>query len=85
MSSALDTLCGQSDGAKQYRFTRYTHAESFDRSITCATIWMIAFGLSGAVRSTRVSNELGAGHPQTACLAVYVVLLMAITEGVVLG
>ncbi|KAL3512203.1 hypothetical protein ACH5RR_024920 [Cinchona calisaya] len=51
---------------------------------TAATVWMIPFGLSGAV-STRVSNELGAGHPKTARLAVCVVLFMAISEGIVVG
>ncbi|KAH7547764.1 hypothetical protein ACOSQ2_033358 [Xanthoceras sorbifolium] len=51
---------------------------------TAATVWMIPFGLSGAV-STRVSNELGAGHPVTARLAVCVVVVMAITEGLVVG
>lgn len=51
---------------------------------TAATVWMIPFGLSGAV-STRVSNELGAGHPKTARLAVCVVLFMAITEGILVG
>ncbi|KAM1740445.1 hypothetical protein FF2_015614 [Malus domestica] len=35
---------------------------------TAAMVWMIPFGLSSAV-STRVSNELGAGRPETACLA----------------
>lgn len=51
---------------------------------TAATVWMIPFGLSGAV-STRVSNELGAGRPQAARLAVRVVLAMAITEGLMVG
>ncbi|KAK4362031.1 hypothetical protein RND71_017272 [Anisodus tanguticus] len=51
---------------------------------TAATVWMIPFGLSAAV-STRVSNELGAGHPQTARLALYVVLAVAVMEGLVLG
>ncbi|KAK6921242.1 Multi antimicrobial extrusion protein [Dillenia turbinata] len=51
---------------------------------TAATVWMIPFGLSGAV-STRVSNELGAGHPQAARLAVFVVLVMVITEGIVVA
>ncbi|KAM3268774.1 protein DETOXIFICATION 16 [Capsicum chacoense] len=51
---------------------------------TAATVWMIPFGLSGAV-STRVSNELGAGHPQSARLALYVVLAIAVLEGLVLG
>lgn len=35
--------------------------------------------------STRVSNELGAGHPQAARLAVFVVLVMAIAEGTLIG
>ncbi|XP_060670607.1 protein DETOXIFICATION 16-like isoform X2 [Ziziphus jujuba] len=51
---------------------------------TAATVWMIPFGLSSAV-STRVSNELGAGHPDAARLAVHVVLVMAITEGLLVG
>ncbi|KAJ4973054.1 hypothetical protein NE237_006228 [Protea cynaroides] len=51
---------------------------------TAALVWMIPFGL-GASISTRVSNELGAGNPQTARLAVLVVLVMAITEGFIVG
>ncbi|KZV46522.1 MATE efflux family protein 6-like [Dorcoceras hygrometricum] len=51
---------------------------------TAATVWMIPFGLSCAV-STRVSNELGAGHPDTAWLAVRVVLVMAISGGILVG
>ncbi|XP_074316582.1 protein DETOXIFICATION 16-like [Silene latifolia] len=51
---------------------------------TASTVWMIPFGLSGAV-STRVSNELGAGHPKIARLAVSVVLFLAITESIVVG
>ncbi|XP_043695206.1 protein DETOXIFICATION 16-like isoform X2 [Telopea speciosissima] len=51
---------------------------------TAGLVWMIPFGLSGSV-STRVSNELGAGHPQAARLAVLVVLVMAITEGILVG
>nr|DAD31937.1 TPA_asm: hypothetical protein HUJ06_010788 [Nelumbo nucifera] len=51
---------------------------------TAAMVWMIPFGLGGTV-STRVSNELGAEHPRAAHLAVQVVLLMAITEGVLVG
>lgn len=35
--------------------------------------------------STRVSNELGAGHPEAARLAVHVVLVMAVAEGVLVG
>ncbi|KAK4410835.1 protein DETOXIFICATION 16 [Sesamum angolense] len=51
---------------------------------TSATVWMIPFGLSCAV-STRVSNELGAGHPRAAQLAVCVVLIIAISEGILVG
>ncbi|KAL3640745.1 Protein DETOXIFICATION 16 [Castilleja foliolosa] len=51
---------------------------------TATTVWMIPFGLSCAV-STRVSNELGAGHPRAARLAVGVVLFIAISEGVLVG
>ncbi|RYR11652.1 hypothetical protein Ahy_B04g069165 [Arachis hypogaea] len=48
---------------------------------TSLTIWMIPFGLSGAI-STRVSNELGAGNPWSARLAVLVVVVAAIIEGI---
>ncbi|KAL9247468.1 hypothetical protein vseg_020898 [Gypsophila vaccaria] len=51
---------------------------------TSSTVWMIPFGLSGAV-STRVSNELGAGHPWKARQAVSVVLFLAISESIVVG
>lgn len=37
------------------------------------------------VYSTRVSNELGAGHPEAARLAVVVVLVLAVSEGIVVG
>ncbi|RYR64690.1 hypothetical protein Ahy_A03g010755 isoform C [Arachis hypogaea] len=51
---------------------------------TSTTVWTIPFGLSGAV-STRVSNELGAGHPRAARLAVYFVFAMAMVEGIFVG
>ncbi|KAJ7975179.1 Protein DETOXIFICATION [Quillaja saponaria] len=51
---------------------------------TTAIVWMIPFGLSNAV-STRVSNELGAGHPRVARLSVCVVLVVAIIEGTLVG
>ncbi|TKY44768.1 MATE efflux family protein DTX1 [Spatholobus suberectus] len=51
---------------------------------TAAAAWMIPFGLSGA-GSIRVSNELGAGRPWTARLAVCVVLVIAIIEGILIG
>lgn len=35
--------------------------------------------------SIRVSNELGAGHPQAARTAAYVALVMVVTEGVLVG
>lgn len=51
---------------------------------TAGTVWMIPFGLSGAV-STRVSNELGAGNPEVARLAVCIVIVLAIFEGILVG
>ncbi|XP_027358127.1 protein DETOXIFICATION 16-like isoform X1 [Abrus precatorius] len=51
---------------------------------TAGAVWMIPFGLSGAV-SCRVSNELGAGNPHIARLAVCVVLVVAIVEGILIG
>lgn len=51
---------------------------------TSALVWMIPFGLSGAI-SIRVSNELGAGNPRAARLAVYVVVVIAIIESIVVG
>lgn len=35
--------------------------------------------------STRVSNELGAGNPQGACLAVFVVMFLAVAEAVLVS
>ncbi|MBA0685236.1 hypothetical protein Goari_012909 [Gossypium aridum] len=49
---------------------------------TSYTVWMIPFGLSGAV-STRVSNELGAGNPEA--VAVNVVIVVAICVGLSVG
>ncbi|CAI8583832.1 unnamed protein product [Vicia faba] len=51
---------------------------------TSSAIWMIPFGLSGAI-SIRVSNELGAGNPWAARLAVCVVVVIAIIESIVVG
>uniref|UniRef100_A0A0E0G6N9 Protein DETOXIFICATION n=1 Tax=Oryza nivara TaxID=4536 RepID=A0A0E0G6N9_ORYNI len=51
---------------------------------TAAFVWMIPFGLGSAI-STRVSNELGAGRPRAARLAVRVVVFMAVSEGLVIG
>ncbi|ERN05648.1 protein DETOXIFICATION 16 isoform X2 [Amborella trichopoda] len=51
---------------------------------TCSMAFMIPFGLGGAI-STRVSNELGAGQPEAAQLAACIVVLMAITVGVIVG
>ncbi|OIW03606.1 hypothetical protein TanjilG_06115 [Lupinus angustifolius] len=54
---------------------------------TSGAVWMIPFGLSGAI-STRISNELGAGHPKVARLAVVVVLgltlILAVSVGTVM-
>ncbi|XP_030523633.2 protein DETOXIFICATION 16-like [Rhodamnia argentea] len=51
---------------------------------TCCLLFMIPLGLSGSI-STRVSNELGAGRPRTARLAIYVSLMMVATEGLFVG
>ncbi|PAN24697.1 hypothetical protein PAHAL_4G245800 [Panicum hallii] len=51
---------------------------------TAAFVWMIPFGLGSAI-STRVSNELGAGRPQAARLAVRVVVFLAVSEGLAVG
>uniref|UniRef100_A0A0C9QPJ2 TSA: Wollemia nobilis Ref_Wollemi_Transcript_14709_1738 transcribed RNA sequence n=1 Tax=Wollemia nobilis TaxID=56998 RepID=A0A0C9QPJ2_9CONI len=51
---------------------------------TASLSYMIPFGLGAAV-STRVSNELGAGHSRAARLAVYVVVFMAIMEATIIG
>uniref|UniRef100_A0A0A9HUP7 Protein DETOXIFICATION n=1 Tax=Arundo donax TaxID=35708 RepID=A0A0A9HUP7_ARUDO len=45
---------------------------------------MIPFGLGTAI-SIRVSNELGAGQPQAARLAMRVVVFLAVSEGIVVG
>ncbi|KAF8111346.1 hypothetical protein N665_0076s0321 [Sinapis alba] len=49
---------------------------------TSLTIWQVSVGLGGAA-SIRVSNELGAGNPQVAKLAVYVTVSIAVAEGIV--
>ncbi|XP_038984435.1 protein DETOXIFICATION 16-like [Phoenix dactylifera] len=51
---------------------------------TISIVFMVPFGCGAAV-STRVSNELGAGRPQAARLAVRVVVFMAIAQGLVVG
>lgn len=51
---------------------------------TASMVFMIPYGLGAAV-STRVSNELGAGRPQSARLAVMVVVGLAIAEGLIVG
>ncbi|KAH0697354.1 hypothetical protein KY290_015226 [Solanum tuberosum] len=54
----------------------------------CLTISTLHFTIPygfGAAASTRVSNELGAGNPQRARMAVQVVMLLAVIETVVLS
>ncbi|CAK9156920.1 unnamed protein product [Ilex paraguariensis] len=46
---------------------------------TISTLYCIAYGLGSAV-STRVSNELGAGNPRGARVAVFGVILLAIIQ-----
>ncbi|XP_031477788.1 protein DETOXIFICATION 12-like [Nymphaea colorata] len=47
-------------------------------------VYSIPYGL-GAAASTRVSNELGAGCPRTARLAVFVAVLLAVIDGSVIS
>ncbi|KAI3921627.1 hypothetical protein MKW92_048673 [Papaver armeniacum] len=51
---------------------------------TISLLSMIPSGIAAAV-STRVSNELGAGRPQAARLAVYTVMIIAGTEMVIVS
>ncbi|XP_062152007.1 protein DETOXIFICATION 16-like isoform X4 [Alnus glutinosa] len=51
---------------------------------TCWMVYMISVGLGGAI-STRVSNELGAGCPSGARLALSVMIIVAISEGAAVG
>ncbi|XP_048228119.1 protein DETOXIFICATION 16 [Ricinus communis] len=51
---------------------------------TCAIAFMIPLGLGGAI-STRVSNELGAGQPRAARLAVRVAIFVVATEATVVA
>lgn len=51
---------------------------------TCWMVYMISIGLGGAV-STRVSNELGAGRPKAARLALFVMGAISISEGLLVG
>ncbi|KAK9198099.1 hypothetical protein WN944_013282 [Citrus x changshan-huyou] len=51
---------------------------------TISVVFRIPFGFGSAV-STRVSNELGAGKPYAARLAVQIVIILALTEGVLLS
>ncbi|XP_057478920.1 protein DETOXIFICATION 12-like [Actinidia eriantha] len=46
---------------------------------TITVLYTIPYGLGAAV-STRVSNELGAGNPQGARVAVFAVMFLAVTE-----
>ncbi|KAL7240303.1 hypothetical protein ACSBR2_006041 [Camellia fascicularis] len=46
---------------------------------TISTLYSIPYGFGAAV-STRVSNELGAGNPQGARVAVFAVMFLVITE-----
>ncbi|KAB1205630.1 MATE efflux family protein 9 [Morella rubra] len=51
---------------------------------TTSTLFMIPYGL-GAAASTRVSNELGAGNPHAARVALFAVLFLAVTEASVVS
>ncbi|XP_027193325.1 protein DETOXIFICATION 16-like isoform X2 [Cicer arietinum] len=51
---------------------------------SASIVWMIPFGLSGAV-SIRVANELGAGQPMVARMAVCIVVVIGIIVSMVVG
>ncbi|KAL4612429.1 hypothetical protein ACB092_08G197800 [Castanea dentata] len=51
---------------------------------TCWMVYMISVGLGGAI-STRVSNELGAGSPYGARLALRVMIIVALSEGTIIA
>ncbi|KAI8023967.1 Protein DETOXIFICATION 12 [Camellia lanceoleosa] len=51
---------------------------------TISTLYQIALGL-GAAASTRVSNELGAGNPQGARVAVFAVMFLAVMEATIVS
>lgn len=51
---------------------------------TSALLYVITYGL-GAAASTRISNELGAGHPRAARLAACVVIVIGVALGTVDG
>ncbi|MFQ6629909.1 hypothetical protein Gotur_007421 [Gossypium turneri] len=51
---------------------------------TIATLYAIPYGL-GAAASTRVSNELGAGKPQAARVAVYAALTITVLETLIVS
>ncbi|XP_061994135.1 protein DETOXIFICATION 16-like isoform X2 [Rosa rugosa] len=51
---------------------------------TCSMIYMIPLAFAAAA-STRVSNQLGAGQPRLARLAVGVALCIVVTEGIIRG
>ncbi|CAK9138556.1 unnamed protein product [Ilex paraguariensis] len=54
-------------------------------SLTISTLhFTIPYGI-GAAASTRVSNELGAGNPHKARVAVWAVMFLAITEAVIVS
>ncbi|GLT35051.1 hypothetical protein SLA2020_095350 [Shorea laevis] len=51
---------------------------------TISTIYAIPYGL-GAAASTRVSNELGAGNPRAARMAVYTAMFLAVSETIIVS
>ncbi|XP_031103451.1 protein DETOXIFICATION 16-like [Ipomoea triloba] len=51
---------------------------------TCIIVYMLPMGLGGAI-SVRVSNEVGAGRPNAAWMAVRTALGCAATEGILVG
>ncbi|GMP59082.1 hypothetical protein CsSME_00022506 [Camellia sinensis var. sinensis] len=78
MASALEILCGQAYGAQQCQKLglklKLLLIIDFVNSLnTISTLYQIPLGF-GAAASTRVSNELGAGNPEGARVAVFAVM-----------
>ncbi|KNA09417.1 hypothetical protein SOVF_153750, partial [Spinacia oleracea] len=51
---------------------------------TCWMVYMVSVGLGSAL-STRVSNELGAGRPRAARLALFVMVIISVIVGLVVA
>ncbi|KAL5161302.1 Protein DETOXIFICATION 16 [Glycine soja] len=82
------TMAGRANGhldelllASTSLATSFVNATGFNVLNTSGIFWMIPFGISAA-GSTRISNELGAGSPKAAYLAVKVTMFLASAVGI---